>query len=57
MVYIMISLAETVAVVLSYWIRLHVKRVNTMAGTLLAVLIVSLPCSFITVEEECRQGL
>lgn len=50
MVYILISLSETVAVIASYWIRLYIKRLNAIASALLAVLIVSLPCSFTTVE-------
>ncbi len=49
----MVAISETVAVLLSYPIRIHIKRVNAAAASVLAVLLMSLPSSFTTVPEEC----
>jgi hypothetical protein len=49
--YILVSISETVAVFLSYPIRIHIKRVNAIAATVLTVLLVSLISSFTTIPE------
>lgn len=53
-IYMLVSISETVAVLLSYPIRLYIKRINAAAFTVLTVLVLSLPSSFTTVPLWCR---
>ena len=49
---ILISISETVAVLMSYPIRSKIRRVNTFFTLVLVITISSLICSF-TVLEDC----
>jgi hypothetical protein len=51
----LVSISETIAVLLSYPIRLYIKRINAAAFTVLTVLVLSLPSSFTTVPLWCRE--
>lgn len=52
--YILISISETVAVLMSYPIRLKIRRVNSMFCLALLILISSFLCAFGVVGTECR---
>ena len=54
-IYALMGVSEAVAVLISYPIRMNVKRVNSIAGTLLIVIVMSLVSSFTTIPEECRK--
>lgn len=51
----MISISETVAVLISYPIRLKIRRVSTFITLIPIIAAASGLCSFTTVGEECRQ--
>lgn len=53
-IYMLVSISETIAVLLSYPIRIYIKRVNAAAFTVLTVLVLSLPSSFTIVPFWCR---
>lgn len=52
---ILLSISETVAVLMSYPIRLKIRRVNAIFGLTIIILICSFLCSFKVVDEECRE--
>jgi hypothetical protein len=49
--FILISISETVAVLMSYPIRLKIRRVNAIFGLTIIILICSFICSFKLVDE------
>jgi hypothetical protein len=51
---ILLSISETVAVLMSYPIRLKIRRVNAIFGLTMIILICSFLCSFKVVDKECR---
>lgn len=53
--FILISISETVAVLVAYPIRLKIRRVSTFFTLILIIAAASLACSFTTVGEECMQ--
>jgi hypothetical protein len=52
--FILISISETVAVMMSYPIRLKIRRVSTFFTLALIIGVAACLCSFTTVDEECR---
>ena len=51
---ILISISETVAVLMSYPIRLKIRRVNAIFSLIVIILICSFICSLNVVDEECK---
>jgi len=54
--YILVSISETVAVLMSYPIRLKIKRVNTIFSLTVLIAICSFVSSFTTLSPECMEA-
>ena len=52
--FILVSISETVAVLMSYPIRMKIRRVNTFFTLTFIVTVAAIVCSVMTVPEECR---